>query len=131
MWVSQAGVEFLSLAGAEGLASCLWGLCCGLLRRLSSIVHSLLSSGVSEVVFKDGVAELAEVVELVQVLLKLSTGQRGFNERSDMAKHKCIQACRRVSKEEVEVSKSVREQIQALFGFTVDLSFYFCNIQQR
>lgn len=27
----------------------------------------------------------------------------------------------RVSKEEVEVPKSVREQIQALFGFTVDL----------
>lgn len=30
-------VQLLSLARAEGLASCLCGLCCGLLRRLSSI----------------------------------------------------------------------------------------------
>lgn len=72
-------MEILSLARAEGLVSCLCGLCCGLLRRLSSIVHSLLSRGIGKVVFKDGVAELAEVIKLVQVLLKLPTGQRGFN----------------------------------------------------
>lgn len=42
-------------------------------------VHSLLSRGIGKVVFKDGVAELTEVIKLVQVLLKLPTGQRGFN----------------------------------------------------
>lgn len=57
-------------------------------------VHSLLSGGIGKVVFEDGVAELAEVIKLVQVLLKLPTGQRGFNKRGDMAKYKGIQACR-------------------------------------
>lgn len=57
-------------------------------------VHSLLCGGVGKVACKDGVAELAQVIKLVQVLLKLPTGQRGFNKRGDMTKYKGIQACR-------------------------------------
>lgn len=55
--------------------------------------HKLTGGTVYKVVLEDSIAELAQVGELLQVLLELTAGETGFKERGDVAEHKGIKAC--------------------------------------